>query len=94
MIMNELNNNKPAKTLLDEWRERQYVAFVNFLRKKSESMYEDWKKFKLNKSKFKKSISQASQSINNDENRLMQEFLILKEKEQHVRQNLAEPVQL
>ena len=84
--MNELNNNTPAKTLLDEWRERQYGAFVNFLRKKSESMYDDWKKFKLKKSKFKKSI--------NDENRLMQEFLILKEKEQHVRQNLAEPVQL
>ena len=73
MIMNELNNNKPAKTLLDEWRERQYVAFVNFLRKKSESMYDDWKKFKLNKIKLQKSI--------NDENKLMQEFLILKEKE-------------
>lgn len=69
--MNELNNNKPAKTLLDEWRERQYVAFVNFLRKKSESMYDDWKKFKLNKIKLQKSI--------NDENKLMQEFLSMKE---------------
>ena len=71
MIMNELNNNKPAKTLLDEWRERQYGAFVNFLRKKSESMYDDWKKFKLNKRQ--KSI--------NDENKLIQEFLSMKENE-------------
>lgn len=71
--MEELNNNKPNKTLMDEWRERQYGAFVNFLRKKSESMYDDWKKFKLNKSKFKKSI--------NDENKLIQEFLSMKENE-------------
>ena len=71
--MEELNNNKPTKTLMDEWRERQYGAFVNFLRKKSESMYDDWKKFKLNKSKFKKSI--------NDENKLIQEFLSMKENE-------------
>ena len=63
--------SKPSRTLLDEWRERQYGAFVNFLRKKSESMYDDWRKFKSGKRK----------ATINDESKLMNEFLIMKERE-------------
>ena len=32
------------KSITEEWQERQYMAFVNFLRKKD--LYEDWKSFK------------------------------------------------
>ena len=65
------DTSKPSRTLLDEWRERQYGAFVNFLRKKSESMYDDWRKFKSGKRK----------ANINDESKLMNEFLIMKERE-------------
>lgn len=60
-------NNRPKRTLLEEWRERQYGAYVNFLRK--QDMYEEWKKFKAGKRQ--------------DENKLMLEFLTKKEKERH-----------
>ena len=65
------DTSKPSRTLLDEWRERQYGAFVNFLRKKSESMYDEWRKFKAGKRK----------ATINDETKLMTEFLIMKERE-------------
>lgn len=33
-----------GRGLMEEWKERQYMAFVNFLRKKG--MFDDWKMFK------------------------------------------------
>lgn len=65
--LNENKNNRPKRTLMDEWKERQYGAYVNFLRKQGEGVYEEWKKFKAGKRQ--------------DENKLMLEFLIKKEKE-------------
>ena len=35
------------KGLLEEWQERQYMAYVNFLRKKE--LFEEWKAFKAGK---------------------------------------------
>ena len=32
------------RSIMDEWQERQYMAFVNFLRKKG--LFDDWKAFK------------------------------------------------
>ena len=36
--------NAPARSIMEEWQERKYMAFVNFLRKKD--LFEDWKTFK------------------------------------------------
>ncbi|MBQ9564030.1 MAG: hypothetical protein IJU98_00450 [Synergistaceae bacterium] len=41
---NEAQSGSQARNIMEEWQERKYMAFVNFLRKKN--LFEDWKGFK------------------------------------------------
>lgn len=52
--------NVPERTLVELWKERQYMAFVNFLQKRN--MYDEWKLYKAD-------------NRNKDMDRLMLEFL-------------------